>query len=135
VRSLVGVLMFVLPVLAILGLGVGAVDWYAHHTYYVGFKGDAVVVYRGVPGGVLGWEPTVARTTSLRRSKLTPDAVDQIHQSGKGSLDRAQQFVANLESTTTTTSTTTTSTSTTTVKSTTTTTRRPTITPTTKAGG
>jgi serine/threonine protein phosphatase PrpC len=127
-RSVGTVLAFVLPVLAILGLAFGAVDWYAHHTYYVGFQGDHVVVFRGVPGGVLGWQPTVARTTDLRRSTLTPDAVDQIHTSGKGSLDRAQEFVANLESATTTTSTTASTTTTTTTKPVTT---KPTTKPTT----
>jgi PPM family protein phosphatase len=109
-RSVGGVLLFVLPVVAIVAIAIGAVDWYAHHTYYVGFNGDRVVVYQGVPGGILGWKPTVDQTTDLRRSQLTPDAVEQIRNSGKGSLDRAQQFVANLEATTTTTAATTTTT-------------------------
>jgi protein phosphatase len=113
-RSLGGLLLFVLPVVAIIGIAVGAVDYYAHHTYYVGFKGDRVVVYQGVPGGILGWKPTVDQTTDLRRSQLTSAAIDQIHNSGKGSLDRANQFVANLEAATTTTTTTTTTTATTT---------------------
>jgi PPM family protein phosphatase len=136
-RSLGGFLMFVLPVIAIVGIGFGAVDWYAHHTYYVGFKGERVVVYRGVPGGILGWQPTVDRTTDLSRSKLTPDAISQIKNSGKGSLDRAQQFVANLETATTTTTTTTTPAVTTTTRPTTTkpTTSKATSTPTTKPTG
>jgi PPM family protein phosphatase len=122
-RGLGGVLTFVLPVIVIVGLGVGAVDWYAHHTYYVGFSGDRVVVYRGVQGGVLGWKPTVDRTTGLRRSQLTPAAIDLVQHSGKGSLARAQQFVANIEAATTTTTTTSTTTTTTTPRKTTTTTR------------
>jgi hypothetical protein len=126
-RSVAGALLFVLPVLLIVGGGIGAVGWYAHHTYFVAFKGDRVVVYRGVPGGILGWKPTVETTTDLRRSKLTPAAVDQVEASGKGSLERAQQFVANLEAATTTTTTTTT-----TVPSPTTTRRSP---PTTAKGG
>jgi PPM family protein phosphatase len=126
-RTVGGALLFVLPVLLIVGGGIGAVDWYAHHTYFVAFKGDRVVVYRGVPGGILGWKPTVETTTDLRRSKLTPEAVDLVKRSGKGSLERAQRFVANLESATTTTTTTTT-----TVPRTSTT-RRPTP-PTSKGG-
>jgi protein phosphatase len=110
--------VFVLPVLLIVGAAVGAVDWYAHHTYFVAFRGDRVVVYRGVPGGVLGWKPTVETTTDLRKSKLTPEAVDLVNGSGKGSLERAQQFVANLESATTTTTTTTVPSPTTTRRST-----------------
>jgi PPM family protein phosphatase len=130
VRSLSGVLLFVLPVVVIIGMAFGAVYWYAHHTYYVGFKGDRVVVFRGVPGGILGWQPTVDRTTDLRRSQLTPAAIDQIHNSGKGSLDRAQQFVANLEVSTTTTTTATTTTSTTKPTTTKPTTTKPTTKPT-----
>ncbi|HEX4492859.1 MAG TPA: Stp1/IreP family PP2C-type Ser/Thr phosphatase [Acidimicrobiia bacterium] len=126
-RSVGGALMFVLPVLLIVGGGIGAVDWYAHHTYFVSFRGDRVVVYRGVPGGILGWKPTVETTTDLEKSKLTPDAVDQVNRSGKGSLERAQDFVANLESSTSTTTTTTT-----TVPHPTTTRRNP---PTTAKGG
>jgi PPM family protein phosphatase len=110
-RSLGGILLYVVPVLVIVGMGIGAINWYAHHTYYVDFKGDRVVVFQGVPGGILGWKPTVKTNTDLRRSQLTPDAIDQIDHSGKGSLERAEQFVSNLEreiaSTTTTTSTTT----------------------------
>jgi serine/threonine protein phosphatase PrpC len=116
-RSVGGVLLYVLPVVVIVGMAIGAINWYAHHTYYVDFKGDRVVVFQGVPGGILGWKPTVKTATDLRRSTLTPDAIDQIENSGKGSLERAQQFVTNLEravATTTTTTTTTTAPTTTT---------------------
>ncbi|MDQ1533649.1 MAG: family protein phosphatase [Actinomycetota bacterium] len=122
-RSIGGVLLYVLPVLVIIGAGIGAVNWYARHTYFVDFKGDRVVVFQGVPGGILGWEPTVKTTTHLRRADLTADAVDQIDRSGKGSLERAQQFVRNLErevASTTTTTTTTSPTTTSQPKSTTT---------------
>jgi protein phosphatase len=122
-RSIGGVLLYVLPVLVIIGAGIGAVNWYARHTYFVDFKGDRVVVFQGVPGGILGWDPTVKTTTHLRRADLTADAVDQIDRSGKGSLERAQQFVRNLErdvASTTTTTTTTSPTTTSQPKSTTT---------------
>ena len=119
-RSLGGVLLYVLPVLVIVGMGIGAINWYAHHTYYVAFKGDRVVVFQGVPGGILGWKPTVKTTTDLRRAELTPDAIDQIDHSGKGSLERAQQFVGNLERAVASTTTTTTSTTTPTTAPTTT---------------
>lgn len=124
-RTLGGALLYVLPVLLIVGMGIGAVDYYAHHTYYVAFKGDHVVVYRGVPGGILGWQPTVETTTDLHKSELSPAAIDQIKRSGKGSLARATQIVANLTlSTTTTTAPTTTLPTTTTTHPRTTTTRK-----------
>jgi serine/threonine protein phosphatase PrpC len=120
-RSLGSLMLYVLPVLAIVGIGIGAVNWYAHHTYFVDFKGDRVVVYQGVPGGILGWQPTVKTTTKLRKSQLTPDAIDQIDNSGKGSLERAEEFVANLERATTTTTTTSTTSTTTSSRGSTTT--------------
>jgi PPM family protein phosphatase len=116
-RTVGGLLTFVLPVLAILGLGLGAIGWYAHHTYFVGFKNDRVVVFRGVPGGILFWKPTVERSTSIEKSVLTKGDIDLVQRSGKGSLARTNQFVTNLQrstETTTTTSTATTSTTTTT---------------------
>ena len=122
-RTLGGVLLYVLPVLLIVGMGIGAVDYYAHHTYFVAFKGDQVVVYRGVPGGILGWQPTVETTTDLHKSQLSPAAIDQIKRSGKGSLTRATQIVANVTLSTTTTTAPTTTLPTTTTRPRTTTTR------------
>ena len=38
---------------------VAAIGWYARSTYYVGFDGDQVAIYKGRPGGVLWFEPTL----------------------------------------------------------------------------
>ncbi|MGH9035347.1 MAG: hypothetical protein ACRD0O_06245, partial [Acidimicrobiia bacterium] len=38
----------------------------------VGLAGDRVTLYRGVPGGVLGWDPTVERRSGLIADDLTP---------------------------------------------------------------
>ena len=43
----------------ILGGAAGAVGYYARNTYYVGFQGDSVVIFKGKPGGVLWIKPTV----------------------------------------------------------------------------
>jgi PPM family protein phosphatase len=110
-RTLGGAALFVLPVVVIVGFALGAINWYAHHTYYVGFKDDKVAVYQGVPGGILGrWKPKVAKTTAITKAQLEPAAIAQITKSDKGSLERANQFVANLERAVTTTTTTTTTT-------------------------
>ncbi len=65
-------LVWMLPVVLLLGAGLGAVGWYARRTYYVGLTGDRVTLYRGVPGGVLGWDPTVERRSELTADDLTP---------------------------------------------------------------
>src|SRR5207302_2695691 len=71
-RSMRGVVLWGLPILAVIGIGVGAVGWYARRTYYVGLSGDRVTLFKGVPGGLLGWQPTVDRQTDLTAADLTP---------------------------------------------------------------
>jgi serine/threonine protein phosphatase PrpC len=106
-RSLGGALRYVLPVIVIIGMAVVAIHWYESHTYYVGYDGDRVVVYQGVPGGVLGWKPSVQQRTVLKRSDLEADQQAIIDNSGTGGLDKAEHIVANLERAVTTTTTTT----------------------------
>jgi protein phosphatase len=70
-RKLVRALVWVLPVLAILALAFGAVGWYARRTYFVGVSRNHVTVFKGRPGGVLGWDPTIERRSSIDLSQLT----------------------------------------------------------------
>jgi len=62
---------WIVPVVLILGIATGAVAWYARNRYYVGFDGPRVTVYRGVPGGLLLWDPTIEHRTQITRSDLT----------------------------------------------------------------
>ena len=72
-RGLQRALWFALPVVLVLALAVGGVAWYARHQYYVGFRGERVAGYQGVPGGVFLWQPTVAWTSrALERGDLNP---------------------------------------------------------------
>ena len=41
--------------------------------YFVGFRGDTVVVFQGRPGGVLWFQPTVESVSTLQRNDLTAD--------------------------------------------------------------
>jgi hypothetical protein len=59
-------------VAVVLGVGLTAVGWYARRTFYVGLKRDQVTLFRGVPGGLLGWDPTVEQRSPLRVEDLTP---------------------------------------------------------------
>ena len=70
-----GALLLLIPLLLIVGLAFGAVGWYARKSYYVGYHDGQVVVFKGVPGGVLGWNPTVEQ-----RSDLSIDDVDYVDQ-------------------------------------------------------
>ncbi len=70
-------LLWVIPVLLIIGIGIGAVAWYARNNYYVAANLGRVTVYKGVPGGLLWLDPTIERRTNVRLADLRPvDAVN-----------------------------------------------------------
>jgi protein phosphatase len=110
-RRVGGVVVLFLPLVVVVGLATGAVAWYARRSYYVGFANRHVVIYKGVPGGVLGWNPTVDESTRLTEHQLTQIDHDRVAGgAARGSLSGARQFVATLESDVAATSTTTTTT-------------------------
>ena len=102
-----------------LGIAVAAVGWYARKDYYVGASQGQVTVFKGVPGGLAGWDPTIEQRTSIEIADLKPAAQAQVreHQTFSSRADAAA-FVSRLKAQTTTT---TTSSTTTTVPPTTTT--------------
>jgi serine/threonine protein phosphatase PrpC len=91
-------LLWVLPVLAVLALAFGVIGWYARHTFYVGTEKGRVVLYRGVPGGLLGWDPTVDVTTKLRVDELTPADRDDVESDKRfGSEADAQDYIDRID--------------------------------------
>jgi protein phosphatase len=80
-------------VLAIV-IAVFAVGFSARNTFYVGFEGDAVTIYRGRPGGVLWIDPTVEEVTDVSRDELPTRLVREL-EGGKDedSLDSARDYV------------------------------------------
>jgi hypothetical protein len=70
--------LWILPVLAILALAFGAVGWYARRTYFVGVSHNHVTVFKGRPGGVLGWNPTIEKRSPLDLGQLTQTEADAI---------------------------------------------------------
>jgi len=56
---------FVVVLLTVVGVGVVAVGWYARNTYYVGLDGDRIAIFKGRPGGLLWFEPTLQKPTPL----------------------------------------------------------------------
>ncbi len=113
-RTVRGVIIVLVPILIIVGIAGAALEVYARGSYFVGVAGNEVVVYKGVPGGVLGWNPTIDQRTGLQVDQLSPLDQERVHtNSTRGSLATALAFVDNLQSETTTT---TLATTTTTVK-------------------
>jgi PPM family protein phosphatase len=83
---------------AVLAIGATAINWYARHTFYVGLQNDQVVIFRGRPGGLLWFDPTLEK-----RTDLSVDDVLEVHlpelRDGKSqsSLADADRYVNNLE--------------------------------------
>jgi protein phosphatase len=119
-RKIRGALLVLVPLIVILGLAFGAVGWYARRSYYIGLDNGDVVVFRGVPGGVLGWNPTVEQRTALTADELLEKDRDAVADgAARGSREKADQYLVHLRrgvaSTSTTTSTTSIPTTTTTL--------------------
>lgn len=132
-RAARAVILVLLPLLVIVGAATAALGFYARGSYFVGASGTEVVIYKGVPGGVLGWRPTVDQRTGLDVSKLGALDRDRVQaNSTRGSLGTASAYVARLQVTATSTTTTSTTVKkvapTTAKKPTTPTSRRPTVT-------
>ena len=114
---------------AVLGVGIAtaALGYYARASYYVGAANGEVVIYKGVPGGVLGWNPTVDERTGIPVTKLPELDRDRVEtNSSRGSQASARAYVERLQfaATSTTTTPTTTKPTTSTTKPKTPTTKR-----------
>jgi protein phosphatase len=97
-RGLRSLALWGLPILAVIGLAVGAVGWYARRTYYVGLSGDRVTLFKGVPGGLMGWDPTVDHQIELTAADLTEaDRADLESGHRFASRSDANQFLERLQ--------------------------------------
>lgn len=97
-RAVARVLVWAVPILLVIAIGIGAVGWYARSTYFVTLDDDRVVLYKGRPGGVLGWDPTVELETDLSASDLTGAQLDDLtNDQTFGSREDAEEYLAILE--------------------------------------
>ena len=92
------VALFTLLLLVVLGAAGAAVGWYARRTYFVGVDDGNVAVFKGRPGGLLWFDPTVERRTRLDIDDV-PEARRDDVSDGHEVADReaADRYVANLE--------------------------------------
>jgi protein phosphatase len=92
------VALFVVIVLAVLAAAVGAVGWYARRTYFVGVKGNEVTIFKGQPGGVLWFDPTVAEDTGVTLEQMPAQYRDELRKGhSASSLSDAHGYVRRLE--------------------------------------
>jgi len=93
-----GVILAALPVVAIIAICIGVLGWYARAQYYVGFQGQRVAVFQGVPDGLAGWGPTLESSSYLSRSDLTPAQRASVGENiSFPSEQRARAYVSRLE--------------------------------------
>jgi serine/threonine protein phosphatase PrpC len=90
--------LFVAVVLLILVAAVAAVGVFARGAYFVGFDDDEnVVIYKGRPGGLLWFDPTVEQRTDLGANDVDEGAYHQLREGKEEpSLGAARRYVENL---------------------------------------
>lgn len=96
---------FIILVLLIAGAGV-AIAFYARGSYFVGLDNGQLTIYKGRPGGLLWFQPTIVQRTATAANQVLPERLPDLR-SGKEepSVPAAKSYVASLaaEATTTTT--------------------------------
>jgi PPM family protein phosphatase len=60
------------------GIAVAAVGWYARSAYYVGLDGDRIAIYKGRPGGLLWFEPTLQERKPLTAADVLPSRLPDL---------------------------------------------------------
>lgn len=74
-----------------------AIGWYARSTYYVGFAGDQVAIYKGRPGGVLWFQPTLRERKPLTRAEVPATYLADVEKGKEvDSKAEADRYVTNL---------------------------------------
>ncbi len=110
---------FLFLFVVIVGAAAAGVVWYARDSYFVGVRANQIVIYKGRPGGVLWFKPTVADVTPRTTSDVLPARVAGLKAgveepsliAAQGYVNRlVAEMIAATPTTTTSTSTTTTTT-------------------------
>jgi PPM family protein phosphatase len=75
-----------------------AVAWYARGSYFVGLHNDQLTIYKGRPGGLLWFQPTIVDPTGVPATAVLQSRLSDL-QSGKvePSLSQAKAYVASLK--------------------------------------
>ena len=91
------VVAFFVLLLAIVAGAAAITGWYARSGYFVGLRGDRVTVFRGEPGGVLWFHPTVADATHVTTRDVLQHQIPRLRAGQtEPSLQAARQYVMSL---------------------------------------
>ncbi len=91
------VVAFLLLFVLIVGGAAAAIAWYARSGYFVGLKGENLAIFKGRPGGVLWWQPTVSTVTTTTTGDIESRHVADL-QAGQQepSMAAAEQYIGDL---------------------------------------
>jgi PPM family protein phosphatase len=91
------VVAFIVLLLLVLAGGVTGTVWYARSGYFVGLQGQNVTIFKGRPGGVLWFHPTVAESTTVTTGDILARHLSDL-QSGveEPSIAASVQYVGSL---------------------------------------
>jgi PPM family protein phosphatase len=121
-RLTIGTFLFAFALAVIATITVTLIAVHARSGYFVGFQDDNVVVYKGQPGGVLWFDPTVNAPSTKTRNQLDKATIALVEQNKKfDTATEAAQYLNDFVIPTTTTTTTAAPTTTSTTAPTTTT--------------
>ncbi len=85
---------FLGALILVLGLAAAAILVSARGSYYVGTDGDEVAIFKGRPGGLVGFGPTLEERTGVRVSEVLPSRVDDLRKGKREpSVDAARGYV------------------------------------------
>jgi protein phosphatase len=91
------VIAFLVVLVLVLGGAAVAVGFYARGAYFVGLDEGHVAIFKGRPGGLLWFSPTVEERTSLTEANVPPARADDVANGHPvASLDEAHTYVDNL---------------------------------------
>ncbi len=91
-------LVFSAVVVAVVAGAFATIQWYGMSTYYVGFDGDEVAIFRGRPGGLLWIEPELEERTGIERGDVPASYLAAL-ETGREQATRteAERYVSNIE--------------------------------------
>jgi serine/threonine protein phosphatase PrpC len=89
---------FVVLLVLLLGGAVAAVGWYARGSYFVGIERGVLTIYKGRPGGLLWFQPTIVERTDVPTSAVLSSRLDDLRRgTEETSLAEARRYVENLQ--------------------------------------
>ncbi len=92
-------IIFLLILAIVLAVGVSAVGIYANRSYFVGLDSSRVAIYRGRPGGLLWYNPTLVQETKLNENRVAPYHLPDLEKGvSEPSLAAALAYVNRLSS-------------------------------------